>query len=262
LSGFVLLDVSIKKIVLPSSHPFAGIAEKMNRAQENILNLQAEIARFFEESEYPVLSHDNKKIIPEAVEYHSKLPIPLRFSVLSGEVVHHLRSCLDHIVWHFSDADYRRKHITQIQFPILKERPAPADMLAKYERKIKGITDTRVLELIERVQPYNPSPGSLNSLLLPIHNLDIVDKHRTLVIVASTGAFVFPIGMMHRAMMDERDDSTVAADFIEEFKRNGKLVPQVAFDDVGGGKQCPVVQSLGDMYNHVIQIIAAFDKLL
>jgi hypothetical protein len=252
----------MKKIVLPSSHPFAGIAEKMNRAQENILNLQAEIARFFEASEYPVLSHDNKKIIPEAVEYHSKLPIPLRFSVLSGEVVHHLRSCLDHIVWHFSDAEYRRRRITDVQFPILKERPAPADMFAKYERKIKGISDPRVADLIERLQPYNPSPSSLNSQLLAIHNLDIIDKHRTLVIVASTGAFVFPIGMMQRAMMDERDDSTVTADFIEEFKRNGKLVPQIAFEDSVGGKQCPVVQSLGEMYNHVIQIIAAFHQLL
>ena len=135
-------------------------------------------------------------------------------------------------------------------------------MLSKYERKIKGITDTRVIELIERLQPYNPSPGSLNSQLLTIHNLDIIDKHRTLVIVASTGAFVFPIGMMQQAMMDERDDSTVTADFIEEFKRNGKLVPQVAFDDSAGGKQGPVVQRLGEMYNHVIQISAAFDRLL
>ncbi len=251
------------KITLPASHPFAEIAEKMNRAHENILNLQAEIALFFEESEYPVLSYDNKKVIPEAVEYHSKRLIPPRFSVLSGEVIHHLRSCLDHIVWHFSNADYRQRHITQVQFPILKERPAPADMFAKYERKIKGITDTRVIDLIDRLQPYNPSPGSLNSILLAIHNLDIIDKHRTLVMVASTGAFVFPIGMMERAMAHQREQpATLTTDLIEEFKRDGKLVPEVAFNDPSGGEQGPVVQALGGMYNHVIKIMEAFDKFL
>ena len=253
----------MNKILLSASHPFAGIAEKMNRTHENIVNLESEIARFFEESDYPVLSYDNKKVIPEAVEYHSKRPIPLRFSVLSGEVIHHLRSCLDHIVWHFSDAEYRRKHIAQIQFPILKESPAPADMFAKYERKIKGITDTRVIELIERLQPYNPSPGSLNLLLLSIHDFDIVDKHRTLVIVASTGAFVLPIGMMERAIAYQREYPTVpSADFIKEFKRDGKLVPQVAFKDPSGGEQDPVVQMLGNMYNVVLGIIDAFGKFL
>src|SRR5579872_2188789 len=114
-------------IVLPLaiSGPFAGIAEKLNRSYENIRNLEAEIARFFQESKYPVLSEDNHKIIPEALEYHAKRRIPLRFSVLSGEIVHHLRSCFDHVVWHFSDAEYRRKHVGWIQFPILRDKPAP-----------------------------------------------------------------------------------------------------------------------------------------
>jgi hypothetical protein len=62
--------------------------------------------------------------------------------VLSGEIIHHLRSCLDHVVWHFSDDTYRRKHVTHVQFPILKTRPTPADVFNKYERKVKGITDT------------------------------------------------------------------------------------------------------------------------
>ncbi len=253
----------MNKIVLPESHPFSGIAEKLNRSHQNILNLEAEIARFFQESEYPVLSKDNKQVIAEAVEYHSKRPIPLRFSVLSGEIIHHLRSCLDHIVWHFSAPDYRKKNITAIQFPILEERPTPANVFTKYERKIKGIRDSRVRELIERLQPYNGGVDSPNIFLLAIQKLDIIDKHRALVIVASTGAFEFPIDLMERNAAHERGALGDASfDFVAEAKRHGKLIPQVAFSDVVWGEPEPVVQALMGMHNYVIKIVAEFDKFL
>ena len=77
ISG-VFCSVLMNEIVLPASHPFAGIAEKLNRSNENIRNLEAEIAGFFENSEYPLLSNDNKQLILEAVEYHRKHPIPPR----------------------------------------------------------------------------------------------------------------------------------------------------------------------------------------
>jgi hypothetical protein len=253
---------TMNKIVLPAQHPFEGIAEKLNRSHENIKNLEAEIARFFQESDYPLLSNDNEQFIPEAVEYHSKRPVPLRFSVLSGEIIHHLRSCLDHIIWHFSDIEYRQKHVRWIDFPILKDRPSPADVFTKYERKIKGITDARILSLIERVQPYSGSV-SPNSILLAIHDFDIVDKHRTLVIVASTGAFEFPIDMMQRYGTNLSENPFSApSDFVAEFKRDGKLVPQVAFSDFVWGEPEPVVQALGGMQNAVVGIVAECSKFL
>src|ERR1700691_3819144 len=90
------------------NHPFAGIAEKLKRANQNIINLNAEAVGFFEKSKYPVIPDTNSEHWQDAVDYHKQLPIPKRFSVLTGEVVHHLRSCLDHIVWIFSHATARR----------------------------------------------------------------------------------------------------------------------------------------------------------
>ena len=69
------------------SEPFDGIAEKLQRSNENIRNLEIEIARFFQDSKYPILSNDNQQVIPEALEYHNNCPVPLRFSVLSGEII-------------------------------------------------------------------------------------------------------------------------------------------------------------------------------
>lgn len=83
-------------------HPFHGIACKLKRVDENIINLNDEIDRFFKECKYPIIPHPNNEQWQNAVNYHRELRIPLRFSVLAGEVIHHLRACLDHVVWHFS----------------------------------------------------------------------------------------------------------------------------------------------------------------
>jgi hypothetical protein len=244
------------KITLPPSHPFAGIAEKLNRSNENIRNLESEIAAFFDESKYPLLSDDNKKVIPEALEYHRSRQIPSRFGILSGEVVHHLRSCLDHLVWYFSDVAYRETHRDRklIQFPIL-EKP-PSNVFSQYERKIQGITNTAVRSLIEECQPHKRANPN-ESLLLAIHNMDIVDKHRELVIVESTGAAQIPIELWKRYESEELPLSTIGANF----KRYGKLIPQVAFSDFCGMESEIVVQALGQMYNEVLRLVEAFDKL-
>src|SRR5438552_2785214 len=105
---------------------FDGIEEKLERAHENIQNLKSEISRFFQECDYPVLPKLNDEKILEAIQYHKTLVIPPRFSVLAGEVVHHLRSCLDHIVWGMSDDASRfSRNSRYIEFPILSTRPTP-----------------------------------------------------------------------------------------------------------------------------------------
>src|SRR5277367_435406 len=234
------------KISLSTSHPFVGIAEKLNRSNENIRNLESEIAAFFDESKYPLLSDDNQKVISEAVEYHRSRQIPPRFSILSGEIIHHLRSCLDHLIWHFSDVTYREtsKNRKFIEFPIL-EKP-PSDVSTQYERKIQGITNTAVRSLIEECQPYKrPNPNE--SLLLAVHSMDIVDKHRELVIVESTGAAHLPIDLWKRYENGELPISTIGANF----KQYGKLIPQIAFSDFCGAESEIVPQALILMYNEV-----------
>src|SRR6266700_1303769 len=100
------------------NHPFAGIAKKLERADENIVNLHNEILRFFKESKYPVIPDVKDKSWQDAVNYHRDLKISKRFSVLAGEVVHHFRSCLDHVVWHFSSDTAKLLHENALEFPV------------------------------------------------------------------------------------------------------------------------------------------------
>jgi hypothetical protein len=173
------------------THPFDGINEKLKRSSENIRYIESEVTRFFEESDYPVFPQDDKKLILEAIEYHRQREIPPRFSVLIGEVVHHLRSCLDHIAWHFSTLEYRRDHFRRIEFPVLEAPPGDKDTLKRYEGKIKGITISEARRAIEALQPYN-APDPVDSPLLILHNMDIWDKHRELVLCFGTGAIAYP----------------------------------------------------------------------
>src|SRR6266481_2405373 len=119
---------------------FEGIDEKLKRADENIQNLKVEVSWFFKKCKYPKIPKLDDEKLAEALNYHHALKIPPRFSVLAGEIVHHLRSCLDHVVWELSDDAYRNSpNFRFIEFPLLEKRPSLKDKFTRYERKIKGV---------------------------------------------------------------------------------------------------------------------------
>jgi hypothetical protein len=188
-------------------HPLDGVHGKLERAHENIVNLEREIRAFLETGPYPVIPNDDPKVIQEALKAHANRVIPIRFSVLSGEIIHQLRSCLDHIAWQLSPQQRRESAPTAIEFPIFISKPADKDTIKGYERKVKGISDCG-LRLIESLQPYHRDPscaltGPANHALWIIHDLDRIDKHRELII--TLGAFDVAAGweadlylMLHR----------------------------------------------------------------
>src|ERR1039458_2529148 len=174
------------------THPFAGILEKLKRTYENIGNLNSEITSFFEGGEYPILPDTNSQEWQKAVDYHRTLGIPRRYGVLSGEIVHHLRSCFDHVAWHFSSIQYRTDHETAIEFPVLRKKPTTQNEEARYERKVNGIVNANVRSLIDRMQPYNRGSDPEDDPLCIVHDMDRFDKHRELAIVASCANAAFP----------------------------------------------------------------------
>src|SRR6185369_15898895 len=176
---------------------FSGIHERLIRANENIHNLDREVGRFIESGEYRVFSYEDKETLLKAVQYHKSRTVPLRFSVLAGEIIHHLRSCLDHVVWQFSGDWYRRSNRSVIEFPIFETRPIKPKRIAAFNGKIRGISDPGALMLIERLQPYNAT-YSIDFPPLIIHKMDIIDKHRELVLCTTVGSIPFPIELLER----------------------------------------------------------------
>jgi hypothetical protein len=244
------------------THPFDGIGEKLKRSNESIKNLEAEIARFFQESDYPTLPKNNNKLLLEAITYHKDRPIPLRFSVLAGEIVHHLRSCLDHIVWIYSSPSYKSEHFRRIEFPIFEARPRDKNESTGYERKIKGIANTAVLALIEKLQPYN-SPDPIDFPLFILHQMDIIDKHRELVLGIATGALELPIEIATRYVAYlSGDPKDIPANIKSQLENDTKFVPQVSFKDFGRREIEPVVPALAELNNFVVRVCDQFDRKL
>jgi hypothetical protein len=249
-------------IPVPADHPFAGILVKLQRAEENIANLRNEIFRFFQECEYPVIPHPNDKRWQEAIDYHRNLLIPKRFSVLAGEIVHHWRSCLDHIAWYFSSADYRLLKENAIQFPVIDIQP-DADELRRFERQIKGIANpSKVRDLICEMQPYKLGSDALDSPISIVHNMDRFDKHRELTVVYSQGNLILPPDVSPEILAaatayrnkETRSDSDMLA-LLGTLDNQGKILPQVAFSNFGNRKGqpvCPSLQILGGAMENVI----------
>jgi hypothetical protein len=237
------------------SHPFAGIAEKLKRANENIVNLDSEIAMFFAGSKYPVIPQENRQATLKAIQYHKELAIPLRFNVLSGEIIHHLRSCFDHLIWELSSSTYRTRH--RVEFPVLERRPSDKDTRASYKRKIKGIGSSDVKKLIGDLQPYN-SPDPRDSLLFVLHNMDITDKHKELLLCHSKGMAHVPYDILRewkaRNLIPsdqggKMDDLT--PELVREFEQHAKVVPQIAFVNFGRMTSEPIIPALMELYNFV-----------
>jgi hypothetical protein len=242
--------------------PFDGIDEKLKRANENIKNLDSEIVAFFNSGKYSVLPDNDRQAHLEAVAYHKNRIIPPRFSVLAGEVIHHLRSILDHIAWFFSDPAIREAHRREIEFPIVKSRPVKKRDIARYEGKIQGINDVRVRALIEMLQPYN-STDPEGAPLLIIQDMDIRDKHRELILCIGTGAKRIPAEIGKRVVSYQRGDivNILPADLAAELKRNTQMVPQVSFANFVRREIQPIVPGLIDLLNYVVYVVKAFDDL-
>jgi len=241
---------------------FTGIREKLVRAKQNILNLQIEIDRFLQGGEYPTFPDNDQELLLKAISYHKNRVIPLRFSVLAGEIIHHLRSCFDHIVWQFSRQSYREAKPTKIEFPVQEVRPINKKVLTGYERYVKGVFNPGALILIEMFQPHN-SPDPPDSPLLIIHKMDIMDKHRELVLCASTGALQLPMDAIYRYLRYQYGESGSApVDLGDEFQRHGKIVPQISFKQFGGREIEPVVQGLAELHNFTIKAVNMFENLI
>jgi hypothetical protein len=238
---------------------FDGIGAKLERAEENIHNLYFEMERFFKEGDYPVLPEDDRELLLKAIEYHKNRVIPPRFGVLTGEIIHHLRSCFDHIVWHFSTGP--KQNDMPVDFPVFREEPVDKKDLARFEGKIQRITDPNARSLIKRLQPYNAT-NPINDPLFIIHDFDIVDKHRELIFCVRTGSRVLPREMEGILECYQRTHPELdAAQVARHFKSHGTLQPCVSFRNFGRREIEPITEGLIELFKYTISAVKEFRAL-
>lgn len=164
-----------------------GVREKIIRAQDHLDAFDAEIATYKAANPYSIIQQFEDHI-PEKSgrpgltwRAHIDPPLPtLRLAVIAGDVLHCLRSALDHLAWALvleNDGVPSSDSHPKTQFPILSKPPVTI------RAKEGGITKAAETILAE-VQPYSGGQDPTVHSLKILSRLSNVDKHRTLNFVA------------------------------------------------------------------------------
>jgi hypothetical protein len=161
--------------------PLEGCRARIERAKEHLQHLRSEHRAFMELDPYGLASYTN----PAADEFLylarvSREP-PVRWGVMAGEIVHHLRAALDNLAWQLvlDGGGTLKKGAGGTGFPISR---TAKDFKTNGRTKVKGATK-EVRTSIENIQPYQGRDSADGHLLWVLHQLDIRDKHHVLNVV-------------------------------------------------------------------------------
>lgn len=161
-------------------HPLEGAWTKADRAREHLETLQAEIAAH---AAGPAVVVVRLEIAPRSDHYNlvvdavPEAPL-IRWGVAVGDIVHNLRSALDHLAYQLVRygrcSDLSRREMKQVQFPIHDTR---SDFRESLTRRLPGV-GLRQVGMIEREQPYKRYNDVSFSPLRRLRELSNADKHR------------------------------------------------------------------------------------
>jgi hypothetical protein len=158
----------------------ASCRAKIERAEESIQNLNREITAFLVANPKPYrmvreFRNDGRQY---AFIAFGNPVVPARFAVIAGEIVHHLRSSLDHLLCALvvnNGGSPTRQH----QFPIYTSPKAFDEACSR--GLIRGVADSAE-KLIRSVQPYTSETPD-DTVLHVIQQFDNFDKHQRLLVV-------------------------------------------------------------------------------
>jgi hypothetical protein len=158
-----------------------GCFAKIARADEHINNLGPELDTFV------AANYHAYRVVPEFNRESGEYTItafddgginhPLRFSVIIGEVVHQLRSSLDHVIWALASVRHTNPP-ARIGFPIC-ESPKAFERAMK-QGMLSGIT-VKARTIVDSLQPYRHVQPR-RSFLFRLHHLSNTEKHRLLIV--------------------------------------------------------------------------------
>jgi hypothetical protein len=161
------------------THALDGCRAKLDWAEKHLNALSEEMRGFMErEGETFTVEYDATENA-HLVRVEEKREIPREWGLALGDVVHNIRSALDHLVYQLVGLAQAKAH-TSHQFPIVDH---PNDWMGKVvDPPLQGrrgqldFIDPGLVAMIEALQPYKPTTG-LPRLTI-IRRFSNTDKHR------------------------------------------------------------------------------------
>jgi hypothetical protein len=179
--------------VVPKSHPLTGCIAKYQRAQFHYDTLRSEIEkRYGGDDALPTftmergLDPDNPRVFRWVVSSFDEPP--LEWATIVGDVVHNLRSSLDHLVYELSFLGTRGKPGEKTAFPCALTKKSWNNNDTQ-QVKLQGVLERHKKKLYTAQPSYrrrdDASPGAFDlrrhNALWVLHELSNDDKHRMLL---------------------------------------------------------------------------------
>ena len=173
-----------------------GIYAKINRAGDQIDSLTADMDRFCTDIRQSIVREVREDSDEQVWVFRGETPsLPIEWSIRVGEILYHLRSTLDHLVWQLVLANGQEPSHRNA-YPIVKDESE----WSRNKDRLKGVTP-RVETIVERLQPYTGGidlPFDVRAFET-LYTLCNIDKHRHLnmVIVETSGIDSIVFGVNH-----------------------------------------------------------------
>lgn len=245
------------------------IRSKIERANRHISELEATWDRFRQTRPYRLIVDHNpeKRERIYKVDVASELPVDIPLQ--AGDAVHNLRSSLDHLVCHLIAAN-GNSITNRSEFPIFETSPKDK---SKFMAKVQGAHPIAI-NLIEAAQPYNTGVDDLRKL----HELDIADKHRLLLVVAmsnlkaavelwdgnpTSGRMILGRDFSNFVLKDNAEiGAVIGTELAEGVKENFHFSVEIAFSEPQIVRAKPVLDLLKQLSHTVTGVVDQFAAYL
>jgi hypothetical protein len=166
-----------------------GVDLKLKRAKAHLADLKQAIGKRLDPNLYRFELQRDPQSGKHVLSAHDVPAVDPEWSLEIGEILFNLRSALDHLAWQLVLLDGREEPGEHTQFPI-RETPFSKKGTLTPTRLVPEITDPQILRALEEVQPYygpDLAPAEYTSSpLWQVHKLNIIDKHRLLLVILVT----------------------------------------------------------------------------
>lgn len=154
---------------------FVGAELKTVRAKSHIRELENQLIEYIKSKPFKVVVESEDGGANHLWTLRVKHDIPIIFAAIIGDVVHNLRASLDLLATEL--VEHAGQDAKNVYFPFGNDSDGLEEMI-KQKRIDKA--GQGVVDIIRELQPYTGG----NKLLRSLHDLDITDKHKSLVPVA------------------------------------------------------------------------------
>lgn len=253
----------IIKEKLDSTDRIILVQVKVERAKKHLRDLAAEIIAL---QDTTILTPDpNTGVAPHPINlWHphkfQKVPtLPFDAVTIAGDVVHNIRAALDHLARQLvlvgmdcaPVVPLTEKELRGIEFPI-------AETFEKYESDKARKTKRMLPEASEAIDKLKPYKGG-NDALWRIHELDNIDKHRTLFTLAHD--FLFTGDWFDGAYLLKAENPLFAG--VEaQVEKDIQLEITEAVSQPNISQANTLLPSLHQLVNFVENLVVSFKPLL